>query len=256
LLRGWGARGREWPRVPRLAVVSDIHGNLESLLAALAIAQPSDELLCLGDIVGYGPNPNECVALIRERAKTTVLGNHDVAAVDNFGLEYFNPAARTALVWTQSVLSDENARWLSALGYEHREPEYLMVHGAPVDYFTYILNNVEAARAFEATDAPLIFIGHSHVAEYYALAPDGAIRHGHMQQGGTLELEPGTRYIVNVGSVGQPRDANPLPSFAFYDPDARVVTWQRYPYAVEEVREKIDEAHLPHVLADRLLVGR
>ncbi len=217
---------------------------------------PSDDVLCLGDVVGYGPNPNECVALIRERAKTTVLGNHDVAAIDNFGLEYFNPAARTALLWTQSVLTAENAGWLSTLSYEHREPEYLMVHGAPVDYFTYILDNVEAARAFEATDAPIVFIGHSHVAEYYALSPDGTIRHTHMQQGGELQLDAGLRYIVNVGSVGQPRDLNPLPAFAFYDPERRIVRWERYPYAVETVREKIDEAHLPHVLADRLLVGR
>jgi diadenosine tetraphosphatase ApaH/serine/threonine PP2A family protein phosphatase len=238
------------------AIVSDIHGNLESLTAALARVEPGDGLLCLGDIVGYGPNPNECVALIRERAKTTVLGNHDVAAIDNFGLEYFNPTARTALVWTQGVLAPEHAEWLSSLAYEHREPDYLMVHGAPVDYFAYILDNVDAARAFEATDAPLVFVGHSHVAEYYALLPDGSIVHRHMQHGGELALDAAARYVVNVGSVGQPRDANPEASFARYDPEARTVTWTRYGYPIEQVRAKIDEAHLPHVLADRLLVGR
>jgi diadenosine tetraphosphatase ApaH/serine/threonine PP2A family protein phosphatase len=242
--------------VPRFAIVSDIHGNLESFTAALAKLDPSDALLCLGDIVGYGPNPNECVALVRERATTTILGNHDVAAIDNFGLEYFNPVARTALIWTQGVLAREHREWLSSLGYEHREANFLMVHGAPVDYFTYILDNVDAARAFEATDAPLIFVGHSHVAEYYARSGDGSIVHRHMQQGGALSLDPDLRYVVNVGSVGQPRDANPAASFAFYDRAARTVTWERYPYAIEQVREKIDEARLPHVLADRLLVGR
>ena len=240
----------------RYAVVSDVHGNIEALEAVFARIAEDDAVLCLGDIVGYGPNPNECVALIRERARITVLGNHDVAAIDNFGLEYFNPAARAALVWTQGVLAREHAAWLSTLAYEHREPEFLMVHGAPIEYFAYILDNVDAARAFDATDAPLVFVGHSHVAEYYARSSDGGITHAHMQHGGRLELDAAKRYIVNVGSVGQPRDANPQASFAFYDPTARTITWVRYGYAMEQVREKIDAAHLPHVLADRLLVGR
>jgi len=242
--------------MPRYAIVSDIHSNLESLTAALERISPSDAVLCLGDVVGYGPNPNECVALIRERATTTISGNHDLAACENYGIEYFNPSARTAMVWTQGVLAAEHAAWLKTLPYEHREPGFLMVHGAPVDYFTYILDNVDAARAFERTDAPLILVGHSHVAECYARAADGSITHKHMQQGGTIELDPALRYIVNAGSVGQPRDANPLASMAFYDPQARTVTWERYGYPIERVREKIHAAHLPAALADRLLAGR
>ncbi len=195
--------------MPRYAIVSDIHANLESLTAALERIPPSDAVLCLGDVVGYGPNPNECVALIRERATTTISGNHDLAACENYGIEYFNPSARTAMVWTQGVLAAEHAAWLKTLPYEHREPGFLMVHGAPVDYFTYILDNVDAARAFERTDAPLILVGHSHVAEYYARAADGSITHKHMQQGGTIELDPALRYIVNAGSVGQPARREP-----------------------------------------------
>jgi diadenosine tetraphosphatase ApaH/serine/threonine PP2A family protein phosphatase len=240
----------------RFAVMSDIHSNLESLGAALERLASDDGLLCLGDIVGYGPNPNECVALIRSRATATVLGNHDVAAIDNFGLDYFNQAARKAIVWTQGVLEKENAEWLSGLGYELREPGYLMVHGAPVDYFAYILDNVGAGQAFAATDAPLIFVGHSHIAEYYALGADGRITHRHMQRGGRLTLEPGTRYIVNVGSVGQPRDANPEASFAFYEPAAGAIAWERYPYQIERVQEKIRAAHLPETLSRRLALGR
>jgi diadenosine tetraphosphatase ApaH/serine/threonine PP2A family protein phosphatase len=240
----------------RYAILSDVHANLESLEVALARLAPADGVLCLGDIVGYGPNPNECVAKIRERASETVLGNHDVAAVDNFGLEYFNQAARAAIVWTQSVLAKPNAEWLSGLGYELRRPDYLMVHGAPVDYFAYILDNVDAARAFAATDAPLIFVGHSHIAEYYAQHLDGRIAHRHMQHGGRLTLEQGVRYIVNVGSVGQPRDANPEASFAFYDPQAATVTWDRYAYDVARVQEKILAAHLPESLSRRLALGR
>jgi diadenosine tetraphosphatase ApaH/serine/threonine PP2A family protein phosphatase len=237
-------------------VLSDIHGNLEALVAVLERVAGSDAVLCLGDTVGYGPNPNECVALVRARATATVLGNHDVAAIDSHGLEYFNANARTALEWTQSVLDAEHVAWLDGLSYEVRMPDYLLVHGAPVEYFTYILDKEGAARAFAATDAPLIFVGHTHVADYYALGPDGAIEHAFRQHGGRLVLEPGIRYIVNVGSVGQPRDLNPDASFVTYDPGTRSVVWERVRYAIARTQEKMSEAHLPEPLARRLVAGR
>lgn len=240
----------------RYAVLSDIHSNLESLRALLLLLAPDDVVLCLGDIVGYGPNPNECVKLIRERAQATVLGNHDVAAIDSFGVEYFNPAARAAIEWTQSVIDKEHIEWLNSLSYEIRVPEYLLVHGAPITYFEYILDKRNAAAAFAATDAPLIFVGHTHIADYYALAPDGSIAHKHMQDGGHLRLENGARYIINVGSVGQPRDLNPEASFVFYDPDERAIEYVRYEYPVQVVQQKIHDAHLPIALAARLEVGR
>lgn len=237
-------------------MLSDIHSNLEALEAALRLVAPGDGIFCLGDIVGYGPNPNECVQIVRERATATVLGNHDVAAIDNFGLAHFNPAAREAMKWTQSVLSRENAGWLNTLGYEFREPGYLLVHGAPVNYFEYILDKDAAARAFAATDAPLIFIGHTHIAEYYALRPDGEIEHRHLQQGGAFSLDERNRYIVNVGSIGQPRDLNPRASFAFYEPAARTVQITRFDYPIDRVQAKIASAHLPDALARRLVMGR
>jgi diadenosine tetraphosphatase ApaH/serine/threonine PP2A family protein phosphatase len=240
----------------RYAIVSDVHGNLEALQAAFEMIAPTDGVLCLGDIVGYGPNPNECVELIRARATATVLGNHDVAAIDNFGLSYFNPTAREAMRWTQTVLTAENIDWLNGLGYEFRVPEFLLVHGAPVSYFEYILDKPAAARAFAATDAPLIFIGHTHIAEYYVLRPDGSIDHRHLQQGGTFTLDDDSRYVVNVGSVGQPRDLNPRASFAFYDPAQRAVTINRFEYAIARVQEKIASVHLPDALARRLVSGR
>src|SRR5579884_2190691 len=119
----------------RYAVVSDVHGNLESLQKALTLVHGEDKVLCLGDIVGYGPNPNECVRLIRDRAYQTVLGNHDVAAVDNFGVEYFNDAARRAIEWTQTIIEPDVIDWLNGLSYEIRAKQYLLVHGAPVHYF-------------------------------------------------------------------------------------------------------------------------
>jgi diadenosine tetraphosphatase ApaH/serine/threonine PP2A family protein phosphatase len=240
----------------RYAVVSDVHSNIDALDAVFATIRDDDALLCLGDIVGYGPNPNECVEKIRARATATVLGNHDVAAIDNFGLAYFNPAAREAMKWTQGVLTKENLAWLDGLGYEFRMPEFLLVHGAPVNYFEYILDKAAAGRAFAATDAPLIFIGHTHIAEVYALRPDGAIEHAHLQQGGEIALEDGLRYLINVGSVGQPRDLNPRSSFGFYDSAARTVTIKRVEYPIARVQEKIASVHLPDALARRLLVGR
>ena len=165
----------------KFALVSDIHGNLESLAAVFAVIDPDERVLCLGDIIGYGPSPNECVALVRKRALATILGNHDVAAVDGHGLAFFNPAAREAIEWTRTVLDADNVAWLDGLSYEFRMPEYLLVHGAPVNYFSYILDKAAAARAFAATDAPLIFVGHTHIADFYALAPDGSIAHDFRQ---------------------------------------------------------------------------
>jgi len=240
----------------RYAVVSDVHSNIEALEAVFASLRDDDAVLCLGDIVGYGPNPNECVESIRARATATVLGNHDVAAIDNFGLAYFNPAAREAMKWTQRVLTPENLAWLDGLGYEFRMPEFLLVHGAPVNYFEYVLDKAAAARAFDATDAPLIFIGHTHIAEVYARRPDGSIDHAHLQQGGEIELDEGVRYLINVGSVGQPRDLNPRASFGFYDAVARTVTIERVEYPIARVQAKIASAQLPEALAQRLLVGR
>ncbi|GAC1302582.1 MAG: metallophosphoesterase family protein [Vulcanimicrobiaceae bacterium] len=240
----------------KFALISDIHGNLESLAAVLAEIGADERVLCLGDIVGYGPNPNECLALVRERAVATILGNHDVAAVDSHGLAFFNDAAREAIEWTQTVLDPAHVAWLDGLSYELRMPEYLLVHGAPVDYFSYILDKAAAARAFAATDAPVIFVGHTHIADYYALAADGTIAHDFRQREGELALEAGVRYIVNVGSVGQPRDLNRDASYVRYDADARTVAWHRVPYAIADTQRKIGEAHLPVALARRLEVGR
>ncbi|HEY8312770.1 MAG TPA: metallophosphoesterase family protein [Candidatus Baltobacteraceae bacterium] len=240
----------------KYAILSDIHGNLESLQHALSLIGSEEKVLCLGDIVGYGPNPNECVRMIRERAAETVLGNHDLAAISNFGVEYFNDAAAAAIHWTQGVIDEANTEWLNALGYEIRQPEYLLVHGAPKNYFEYILDKRNAASAFANTDAPLIFIGHTHIAEYYCLELDGSISHAHRQHGGELQLEEGKRYVIDVGSVGQPRDLNPQASFVRYDGDAQRIEWVRYDYPIGEVQEKIRDLDLPRALATRLEYGR
>lgn len=241
----------------RYGIVSDIHGNVEAFDVALGLLASEDSMWCLGDIVGYGPNPNECVSRVRARAAAAVMGNHDLAAIDNFGIEWFNSAAAEAIRWTQGVLSKENSAWLNTLGYELRLGDCLLVHGAPKpDYFDYILDKDAARRAFEATDARLIFIGHTHIAELYSLAPDGSIGHRNFQYGGSAELDPSARYIFNVGSVGQPRDLNPEASLGFYDDERHTVEIVRFEYPISTVQEKIECAHLPEVLARRLTMGR
>ncbi len=240
----------------RYAILSDIHSNLESLQRAFALISPEDVVISLGDVVGYGPNPNEAIALLRSRVRHAVLGNHDLAAIDNFGVEHFNKPARTAIEWTQGVLDHAARAWLDTLGYELRFPEFLLVHGAPVRYFEYILQKRDAAEAFDATDAPLIFVGHTHIAQHWVREPNGSVGHRHAQRGGELTLEQGKRYIVDVGSIGQPRDANPQPCFVYYEPELRRVQWVRYSYPVEQVQRKIRALKLPGYLADRLEAGR
>jgi diadenosine tetraphosphatase ApaH/serine/threonine PP2A family protein phosphatase len=194
--------------------------------------------------------------MLRDRASHAVLGNHDLAALENYGIEFFNDAARAAIEWTQTVLDETSRVWLNTLSYELRLPEFLMVHGAPVNYFEYILDKRSAAGAFERTDAPLVFIGHTHIAEYWVRDADGTIGHKHMQRGGELILENGRRYIVDVGSVGQPRDLNPDPCFVLYEPEKSCVQWVRYEYPIATVQAKIRQAHLPDYLAERLEAGR
>jgi diadenosine tetraphosphatase ApaH/serine/threonine PP2A family protein phosphatase len=240
----------------RYAILSDVHGNLESLQRALSLADAGDAVVSLGDVVGYGPNPNECVAALAARSSHAVLGNHDLAAVENFGVENFNRAARTAIGWTQRVLDDASREWLNSLPYELRFPDFLLVHGAPVNYFEYILDKDTAASAFARTDAGIVFVGHTHIAEYWTRDSEGAIGHRHMQNGGEITLDPDKRYIIDVGSVGQPRDLNPLASLVLYDPAERKVQWLRYEYPIGEVQQKMREAGLPAYLVDRLTVGR
>ncbi len=242
----------------RYAFISDIHSNIEALDAALAFIAPEDTVVCLGDIIGYGPNPNECIARVRERSQYVVLGNHDLAVLNGFGVDRFNDAARAAVAWTRDVLDPEHLAWIDTLAYELRLPEMLFVHGAPVDYFEYILDVREAATAFAATDAPVVFIGHTHIPELWTLDAEGAYGHIHVQHGGThrLDIAAGNRYIVDVGSVGQPRDLNPEGSIAIYDDIRKDVEWVRFEYDIGKTQSKIRAVGLPGYLAMRLGSGR
>jgi diadenosine tetraphosphatase ApaH/serine/threonine PP2A family protein phosphatase len=214
-----------------------------------------DQLLCLGDIVGYGPSPNECCDLLRARHATSIAGNHDEAAATGAGLERFNPTARLAILWTQEVLTENNRAYLEGLPRELTIGDFTLVHGSPVRRFDYIMDTHDAEQALELAGKPLTFIGHSHVAEVYYRGPAGRTSQERLQHGGRIDIVPEYRYIVNVGSVGQPRDRNPQASFGCYDSGAASVEIRRVTYDVDAVRARMLKASLPTSLRERLVAG-
>jgi predicted phosphodiesterase len=250
----------------RFGIVSDIHSNLEALDAVLSeiAAANVDALLCLGDIVGYGPNPNECCDRLRDRKCIAIAGNHDEAAVTGAGADFFNPVAREAIVWTQETLSPANRDYLKTLSRDLRFDGaaagdliggFALVHGAPVFHFDYILDVTDAQRAFERVEAPLTFIGHTHVAEVYYQDLEGRAFQQKLLHGGRIDLVPSYRYLINPGSVGQPRDHNPQASYAVLDTAANSVEVRRVSYDVGVVQERIEQEHLPAQLGTRLTTG-
>ncbi|HLJ82796.1 MAG TPA: metallophosphoesterase family protein [Candidatus Eremiobacteraceae bacterium] len=250
----------------RFGIISDIHGNLEALDAVLGEidAAKIDKLLCLGDVVGYGPNPNECCARLRDWNCVTIAGNHDEAAVSNAGAEFFNPLAREALTWTQEALTPENRSYLESLPRDRHFDEaaagglaggFALVHGAPVFHFDYISDVVDAQRAFERVEVPVTFIGHTHVAEVYYQDLEGRAFQQKLLHGGRIELAPTFRYLINPGSVGQPRDHNPQAAYAILDTADAIVEVRRVGYDVGSVRERMESLRLPAQLGARLAIG-
>jgi len=231
----------------RLAIISDIHGNLEALTSALALIdkQSVDEIVCLGDVVGYGASPNECIDMVRQRCQVILLGNHDAAALDLNIAEQFTLNARLSAQWTYENLLPDNKQFLKQLLLTKTIGEILLVHASPYDpeEWHYIFNYFEAKEAFRSFTERICFIGHSHVP--LILSEEGEIRH----------VKKEGRYIVNVGSIGQPRDGNPLLSYGLFDTEAWEYTNVRAEYDKYKAAHKVREAGLPRVLADRLFLG-
>jgi predicted phosphodiesterase len=231
----------------RLAIISDIHGNLEALTTALDLIkkQSADEVVCLGDVVGYGANPNECLSIVRERCSVILLGNHDAAAVDLEVADQFTINARRSALWTNSVLLKEHKEFLGTLAPTKSRSDILFAHGSPYEpeEWHYIISEYEAREAFRAFPEPLCFIGHSHIPVIFS------------EKGTTTLLAPGNRFIINVGSVGQPRDGNPQLSFGLFDTNSWTYKNVRADYDIPTAAEKIKNAGLPRALADRLMFG-
>ena len=249
----------------RYLVLSDIHSNIEALTSVLVDArrQGFDSTVVLGDIVGYGASPNEVIDLVRGLEPAAVVrGNHDKAAAGITEGESFNDVARLAALWTRDVLTRENLAYLRGLAVGPIDAGgFLLSHGSPLDEEEYILGDLDASQAFEVSDFELAFFGHTHFACCFTWS-DGRSNlrmgaAGTARPGGadSIELVPGTRYLVNPGSIGQPRDHNPRAAYAIYDSGARRLYSRRVTYDVLGAAERIEAAGLPEVLGQRLVLG-
>ncbi|HZT16648.1 MAG TPA: metallophosphoesterase family protein [Gaiellaceae bacterium] len=240
----------------RVAVVSDIHANLHALDAVLGDvdAAAPDEIWCLGDVVGYGASPNECCARVRERAALALCGNHDLAALGRLDLGDFSGDAAAAARWTRPVLAGEHAAWLASLEPRAARPGVELFHASPRDpVWDYVLSESVALESLQLTTAPLVLVGHSHVA--LALSGDGDAVEGGLAPGGTELRLGGARTLANPGSVGQPRDGDPRAAWLLLDLGADRAVFRRVPYDVEGAQAAIRAAGLPDALADRLARG-
>lgn len=240
----------------RYAFFGDIHGNLEALNAVFAAVEELnvDTTVCLGDIVGYGADPEACVARVREAGSLCVSGNHDHAAVGALDITYFNSFAREAAIWTQTQLSDETKQWLVDQPYVRTIDEAItIVHGSlfQPEQFNYVQTLKDAEYNFKAMKTPLLFLGHSHqpLAFFDTRPMTYTLDH-------EIHLNAQIKSIVNIGSVGQPRDDDPRAGFALYDSEAGRVVIHRVEYDVDAAAQKIMHVGLPDALAARLKYGR
>jgi len=240
-------------------IISDIHANLEALEAVLAATGDYDHALVLGDLVGYGADPNEVVARVRALSNATVIrGNHDKVATRLASVEHFNHLARFAIEWTADALTPDNHQWLAALpaGPVAVDDLVEICHGAPFDEDAYIFDDLDVRRALATASRPACLFGHTHVPAAFRLAGEMSVIGPPRGDRFRLPLDVDARYLVNCGAVGQPRDGDPRAAFALLDTADRTLTIRRVPYDVGTAQAKIIAAGLPEVLAHRLAIGR
>ena len=238
----------------RIAVLSDIHSNIVALDAVLAAAGTVDAIWQLGDIVGYGPEPDAVVARLRDIGAIGVRGNHDAAACGGSEIDWFNPDARRAMEWTRAAIGAESVAWLRALPDRLSVSGADLVHGSPREPLWEYVTSVPLARANLALlEQPIGLHGHTHVPVAF-VEDDGRIDVVEPHDGSTLALR-GRRALLNPGSVGQPRDGDPRAAYAVLDPEAGSISWHRVPYDIAAVQAAMREAGLPPSLAARLSFG-
>jgi diadenosine tetraphosphatase ApaH/serine/threonine PP2A family protein phosphatase len=241
----------------KVCLFSDVHANLSALEAVLKRGESlgADEYICLGDVVGYGPNPNEVVALIQKTVRLTILGNHDNVSLGRENPEHFNKHASAAIEWTRNILNEDTKSYLATLPYIESTDEYYYVHASPkspADWF-YVNSLDEAVEAFEFFHQDFCFIGHTHCP---SLVVEGADQSYKILDENEIILSEGQRVLVNVGSVGQPRDRNNKASFAIWYTEARQVNLYRVDYDIYNTQESMREKKLPSFLIHRLQEGR
>lgn len=245
----------------RAVILSDIHANIDALDAVMASLREEtfDRLFFLGDLVGYGGAPAEVMERLSSWTGPIdwIRGNHDKAVAGIDPADDFNLMAQVSLHWTQEKLSAEQLGTLRAIPQGPIEVDGvgLLCHGSPYDEDAYIFSPLEASMAFGVDTAPLIFFGHTHVACLFVETENDVLGYGLQGNEGEFELDPDDRYLINPGSVGQPRDGDPRAAYLIFDSDHGTVTWRRVSYDVERAQRRIIDAGLPRLLAERLAVG-
>lgn len=240
----------------KILIISDIHANLTALEAVLASAGKIDACWCLGDLVGYGPDPNECIDLVRQLPELVcVEGNHDAATLQQIELAAFNPEARLALHWTQQQLTPQNMRFLENLPERVVVDLVTLVHGSPRQpVWEYLLDTRTATLSFSFFDTPYCFVGHTHLPVLYYLSEESRLASLIMPENSTqLALAP--RTILNPGSVGQPRDRDPRAAYVLLDTELYVCEFHRVPYDIAAVQERMRGFNLPERHIQRLAIG-
>lgn len=241
-----------------MGVLSDVHGNLPALRAVLEDVERVgvDAVWCLGDLVGYGAQPNECVALAGERCDRSLVGNHDLVALDRLDVATFSPNAAAAAIWTAERLRTDTRAYLSELPTHEPDPPVGLFHASPRDpVWEYVLSTVQAGGCMDAMDARVGAIGHSHVALHFSRV-DGGAPQGRLAPGGTeIDLSSG-EWILNPGGVGQPRDGDPRAAWMLLDLERARACWMRVEYPVDDAARAIEAAGLPQALARRLYLGQ
>jgi diadenosine tetraphosphatase ApaH/serine/threonine PP2A family protein phosphatase len=240
----------------RIAVVSDIHANWHAFEAVLADVDEAgvDEVWCLGDLVGYGPQPNPCVEAAHARSAVCLIGNHDLAAIGRVGLDDFSHDAAVSARWTQGELADGPRAYLESLEPTDERPDAQLFHGSPRDpIWEYILDEPAVRAALDQTTSKFVLVGHSHIPIALQLC-DGKLAGGLARGGSDLEVAEG-RWLLNPGSVGQPRDGDPRAAWLLIDFDAHRASFRRVVYPVEETQAEIRARNLPDELAARLAHG-
>jgi diadenosine tetraphosphatase ApaH/serine/threonine PP2A family protein phosphatase len=245
----------------RAAVLSDIHSNRHALEAVLAAIDGAgvDQVWCLGDMVGYGAEPDACTALVRERCSTCLVGNHDLALLGALDISTFSETAAAAVAWTRENVSEGTLEFLGGLEPAASQSGVGLFHGSPRDpVWEYVLSTDQAEAGFEAQEERVGLIGHSHIALFFARAPGsrpGYAQGAQASDGAELEIAEGD-WLLNPGSVGQPRDGDPRAAWLELDTERWLARYHRVPYDIEAAASAILSAGLPSVLAERLEVGR
>ena len=241
----------------KIAIISDIHSNLEALEAVDSVLTDmgADTIYFAGDVVGYGPDPNLCTSWVSERAELAVMGNHDYAALGHMDTDSFNLNARQAILWNSDQLEDQAQDYLASLPMVLSRNGATVVHANPrePEEWNYIFTLWDAEMNFDHFEGNFCFVGHSHQPVAVGMDQAGQVS---VLPGESFKVEEGARYLVNVGSVGQPRDGNPAACFGLLDTDKNLFTFVRVPYDFEITQEKMLEAGLPKSLAERLAEGR